>query len=216
MEVPIIGRQGSAGAFHALAMPDPAHLEVWVFEVEHAALALGSAQSADVVVDVVACRRAGVEVVRRRSGGGAVLLEPGGIVWFDVIVPASRLREEGVGDDVSRSMVWMGKRIATALNAVGVAGARMHEGRTVATPWSSLVCFAGVGPGEVLLAGGKLVGISQRRTRAGSRFQCAIHTTWSPQRLGKLLLARPADLPPVATVEASVAAAVPGALALTL
>ena len=43
------------------------------------------------------------------------------------------------------------------------------------TGWCPLVCFAGVGPGEVLAGGRKLVGISQRRTRAGARFQCAVH-----------------------------------------
>lgn len=212
MSAPIVGRRGSAGALHALAMPEPATLEVWVFEVERTALALGSGQSAE-VVDVTACRRDGVEVVRRRSGGGAVLVEPGAIVWFDVIVPATRLRAEGIGDDVGRSMVWMGERIAAALRAVGVAEPSVHRGRSASTPWSPLVCFAGVGPGEVLLEGRKLVGISQRRTRAGSRFQCAIHGLWSPQLLHDLLLARPSELPPVAILPAAVAAAVPAALA---
>ena len=138
-------------------------LEVWSFEVEQPAVVLGSAQSDD-VVDVVACRRAGVEVVRRRSGGGAVLLEPGAIVWFDVIVPAARLRAEGVGDDVSRSMVWLGAHVVAGLDALGLVGVSVHAGRMVTSRWSTLVCFAGLGPGEVVLDGHKLVGISQRRT----------------------------------------------------
>ena len=45
----------------------------------------------------------------------------------------------------------------------------------VETPWSELVCFAGVGPGEVLLGAGKLVGLSQRRTRHGIRVQCLVN-----------------------------------------
>jgi hypothetical protein len=142
-----------------------------------------------------------------------VLLLPGEIVWFDVIVPAARLRAEGVGDDVTRSMVWMGEHVSIALRQVGVADGAVHRGSTVSTPWSPLVCFAGIGPGEVLRDGDKLVGMSQRRTRAAGRFQCAVHVRWAPDRLGELLLARPAHLPAVATLDAATAAALPAALA---
>ncbi|MGH9272386.1 MAG: lipoate--protein ligase family protein, partial [Ilumatobacteraceae bacterium] len=168
----VVRSSGSAGEFHALALPEPVELQVWVFEVDHTALVVGSAQRVDEVVDVEACEAAGIEVVRRRSGGGAVLLEPAAITWFDVIVPAARLRDEGIGDDIARSMVWMGQHVAVGLDAVGVGAVTVHDGSMVATPWSSVVCFAGIGPGEVLLDGVKLVGMSQRRTRAGARFQC--------------------------------------------
>jgi hypothetical protein len=55
--------------------------------------------------------------------------------------------------------------------------------------WGQLVCFAGLGPGEVTagLGGAKVVGISQRRTRAGARFQCAVPLAWDPGRLAALL-----------------------------
>ena len=66
----------------------------------------------------------------------------------------------------------------------------------------------------MLRAGDKLVGISQRRTRAASRFQCAVHVTWSPAALTPLLADHPpADgLPPVATLPPEVAAALPPAV----
>jgi hypothetical protein len=51
----------------------------------------------------------------------------------------------------------------------------------VRTEWSDRVCFAGIGPGEVLdAAGRKVVGISQRRTRGSARFQCAALGRWDP------------------------------------
>ncbi|MGI9031600.1 MAG: lipoate--protein ligase family protein [Ilumatobacteraceae bacterium] len=206
-------RRGGAGEFHALALPETVALEVWVFEVERPALVVGSAQRVEEVVDVEACRAAGVEVVRRRSGGGAVLLEPGGIVWFDVIVPADRLRREGIGDDVAGSMVWLGKRVVAALTELGIGDPVVHAGPMVTSPSSALVCFAGIGPGEVLVDGSKLVGISQRRTRAGARYQCAVHTRWSPDRLAELLLARPSDLPDVATLPPAIGVALPGVVA---
>lgn len=212
----LVRRRGSAGEFHALPLPETVALEVWVFEVEHAALVVGSAQRVEEVVDVDACRNAAVEVVRRRSGGGAVLLEPGGIVWFDVIVPADRLRREGIGDDVAGSMVWLGQRVAAALTEVGVGDPAVHAGPMVTSRSSPLVCFAGIGPGEVLVDGSKLVGISQRRTRAGARYQCAVHIRWSPDRLAELLVARPRGLPEVATLPRATAAALPGAVAAAL
>ena len=84
--------------------------------------------------------------------------------------------------------------------------------------WCPLVCFAGIGPGEVLLDGVKLVGISQRRSRPGSRFQCAVHTAWRPAALVALLRddVPAAGLPPVAELPADVAAALPAAVAASL
>ena len=52
----------------------------------HAALVLGSTQPGT-SVDSARAARAGIEVVRRRSGGGAVLVGPGDPVWIDVWLP---------------------------------------------------------------------------------------------------------------------------------
>ncbi|MET0458071.1 MAG: hypothetical protein ABW195_02410 [Ilumatobacteraceae bacterium] len=209
---------GSAGSFHGRALDaDPAP-EVWAFAVDRPALVLGSTQRAE-VVDAAACAAAGVEVVRRRSGGGLVLLEPGGAVWFDVVVPAPVLRAVGVGDDVGASMRWLGGHVVTALGELGVDGVDVHRGGMDAcSTWCPLVCFAGLGPGEVLRDGVKLVGLSQRRTRAGARFQCAVHVRWSPERLTPLLAGPPPPGPPpdVATLPAEVAVALPAAVAAAL
>ncbi|MGI8983034.1 MAG: hypothetical protein ACR2HM_00630, partial [Acidimicrobiales bacterium] len=56
-------------------------------------------------------------------------------------------------------------------------------GPLVTTPCSRLVCFAGLGPGEVTLSGAKVVGMAQRRSRAGALFQCAALREWRPERL---------------------------------
>jgi hypothetical protein len=57
----------------------------------------------------------------------------------------------------------------------------------VENPWSRRVCFAGLGAGEVVVGPRKLVGISQRRTRDGARFQCVVHRSWDPVPLLGLL-----------------------------
>jgi lipoate-protein ligase A len=156
---------------------------VWFVEVERPTLVLGSTQSDD-VVDRRRAAAAGVDVVRRRSGGGAVLLRPGETVWADVLLPAGDPRAEA---DVGRAFGWVGEAWAEALAVCGVAGATVHRGPPRASAWSDLVCFAGLGPGEVTVGGAKVVGISQRRARSGALFQCGALVTWHPQALVDVL-----------------------------
>jgi lipoate-protein ligase A len=209
--------RSTAAAFHARTVPDPADRVVWWHDVTAPALVLGSTQS-DAVVDHDACRRAGVEVVRRRSGGGAVLLRPGAVTWIDVIVPRGAA---GWADDVHAPMVWLGHHLGAVI-AEHLPGreVRAHEGPMVTTPWSALVCFDGVGAGEVVLDGHKVVGISQRRTRHAARLQCCWYHQYDPVDLLELLAAdvRPVldELLPVATLPGALATSLPALVAARL
>ncbi|MCU1359572.1 MAG: hypothetical protein JWN99_861 [Ilumatobacteraceae bacterium] len=158
------------------------HRLAWWLQVDRPALVLGSAQP-DSVVDHAACSAAGVEVVRRRSGGGAVLLLPGQCVWLDVVIPRS---DPLWHDDIGRSMWWFGRVWADALASLGVAEVVVHHGPVQHTSWSRLVCFDGLGAGEVTVAGRKAVGISQRRTRDWMRLQSSVHLA-PPDLLVQLL-----------------------------
>lgn len=174
--------KGRAGDFHARALVEPVERSLSVLDVERQALVLGSTQPED-HVDRAAVAVAGIDLVRRRSGGGAVLLVPGSALWVDVVVPRA---DPCWCDDVGRATHWLGGVWQSALADLGVA-ATVHTGALMSTPWSALVCFAGLGPGEVSAGGRKLVGISQRRTRAGARFQCVVHRHWDPAPLLALL-----------------------------
>ncbi len=133
------------------------------------AIVLGSRQ-ADDIVDRAACARAGLGVVHRRSGGGAVVIRHDEVHWIDVVLP------NGVApDDVRGSMVWIGERWRDVLAPFTHSPLSVHAGPMVRTAWSELVCFAGIGPGEVMTEGRKLVGLSQRRTRRGLRIQGLIY-----------------------------------------
>jgi lipoate---protein ligase len=156
---------------------------VWFSEVDESTLVLGSTQP-ESVVDRPRAAAAGVEVVRRRSGGGAVLLRPGDTVWADVFLPAG---DPLADDDVGRAFGWVGRAWAGALAGLGVGGVAVHGGRPRPSPWSATVCCAGLGPGEVTVEGAKVVGISQRRTRAGVVFQCGALVEWHPEPLLELL-----------------------------
>jgi lipoate---protein ligase len=168
-----------ASLFHARDVPIDVTREVWVNDVTMPALVLGSAQR-DEIVDHGALRRAGVELCKRRSGGGAVLLIPAQVAWLDVLVPAS---DPLWCSDVGRSFEWLGEVWRSVLGESAV----VHRGALVRNEWSAAVCFAGLGPGELTVDGRKTVGISQRRTRTSARFQCAVYTAFDPGAIGALL-----------------------------
>lgn len=158
-------RKGPAGELHGLPLKDPARRLVRVYEVSASAIVLGSAQPEDTIVN-----SDGFEVVRRNSGGGAVILVPGGQLWVDVTLPRDDPRWD---DDVGRAPLWLGRAWSAALAELGVVS-QVHVGASITSRWHRMACFAGVGAGEVLVEGAKLIGISQRRTRSGARFQCAL------------------------------------------
>ncbi len=157
-------RLGTAADLHALAIPEPVAPTMWICEPTAPALVLGSAQAHTLDLS----GPPGVDLVVRRSGGGAVLLVPGACTWVDFLLPVGHHLWD---DDVGRAAHWVGELWARSLRRVG-AEATVHAGGMVRNRWSHLVCFAGIGPGEVLdPQGAKLVGVSQRRTRTAARFQ---------------------------------------------
>lgn len=174
----VVRRRDDAARLHEVVVPERGVPTIVIAEVTGAALVLGSTQSAG-VVDAERSRLGGYEIVRRRSGGGSVWLAPGAQVWVDVWIPVGdRLWH----DDVLKAAVPVGEAWRQALVAAGVGvGLSVHERGLVARPWSDLVCFAGIGPGEVLdVDGRKWVGISQRRTRDWIRLQTMVHRVWDP------------------------------------
>jgi lipoate-protein ligase A len=174
-------------AERAAARPE-AERSIVVLDVARPTLVLGSSQQDD-VVDRDRVRRAGADVVRRRSGGAAVLVEPGAAVWVDVTIPAG----DPLWDhDVGRAFHWLGAAWVQVLAAAGIA-AVMYDGPLRKTSWSPSVCFAGLGPGELTVDGRKVVGMSQRRTREAALFQCCAALRWEPERLLDLLALDDAD-----------------------
>jgi len=169
---------GSAVDFHARSLPTDPLPHIWWFTPKQSALVLGSTQDLS-VINSTECLKRGVEIVKRRSGGGAVLLSSETTVWIDVVLPASH---ELSVSDIGQAPMWLGKLFQQTLINLGVADLTLHKTAMEKTDWSTLICFAGRGPGEVFTSDGrKVVGISQRRTREWVRFQIVVSLVWRPE-----------------------------------
>lgn len=148
-------------------------------------LVLGSTQATE-FVGRAAMRERGVELARRRGGGGAVYLGPGEQLWLDAWIP----RDDPLWSvDVSAAAAWVGAWWLAALAGVGLGeqGFEVHVGRSVPGDLGDLVCFAGRGPGEVFRGARKVVGLSQWRAREGALFSSCAYLRWDPVPLLALL-----------------------------
>jgi lipoate-protein ligase A len=101
-----------------------------------------------------------------------VILQPDDHVWIDVTVPRGHRLWS---DDVERASWWLGDVWCDVLRRVDPQGEwRVWRDKLVASAPERVVCFASVGPGEVVRGGSKVVGVSQRRTKDAARFQCTV------------------------------------------
>jgi lipoate-protein ligase A len=151
--------------------------------VEHPTVVLGSTQRTE-VVNAERASDMGVAVVRRRGGGGAVLLRPGDHLWTEAWIP----RDDPLWDaDVAKAAAWVGAWWSDALGLQGVGDRVVHRGRAVPGDHGALVCFSGRGPGELFQGGRKVMGISQWRSREGSLFHTCAYAHWDPRPLIELL-----------------------------
>ncbi len=158
------------------------------------ALVLGVGQPLD-DFDAAACRRAGLPIVRRSSGGTAVLADDG-LLNLDIALPAAhRLGHR----DVVRAYAWLGTALTRALRRLGWAAcvvtpdaARRDTAdlRADERPGATALrrtCFGGRSPYEVMVAGRKVVGLCQVRRRAGTLYQVGILLGFDATRLAGLL-----------------------------
>lgn len=113
-----------------------------------------------------------------------MLVEPNDIFWVDIVIPKG---DELWHDDVGKAFNWLGHTWVSVLRHSGIEGLRVHEGALVSNEWSRKICFAGLGPGEVTRQGRKVVGISQKRTRAAALFQCALLLHIRPDVIASLI-----------------------------
>jgi len=127
-------------------------------------LSLGRFQALEQQVDVAACQRQGIDVVRRPSGGGAVLHDRE--LTYSLTAPESDPRVAG---SVVESYRRISAGLVQGLARLGVT-AELAEPAEQRNPFSrrkrgsaSPVCFEAPSDYEVLVGGRKLVGSAQVR-----------------------------------------------------
>ena len=123
-------------------------------------VSLGYGQPLDQHVDVVACRRLGVGIVRRLTGGSAIYHDgPERELTYSVVAGADDIG--GGARDLLYSYEWIGRALAAGLRGLGapveMTGVARGDEPTTA------FCFARTGSCEIELHGRKLVGSAQRR-----------------------------------------------------
>ena len=113
-------------------------------------------------VDVGACQRFGVGIVRRPTGGSAIYHDgPERELTYSVVAQADDL---GIGPDLLDTYRWIARALVRGLRALGADVAMVPE-RPPDGPVPAF-CFARTGVYEIEVAGRKLVGSAQRRQAA--------------------------------------------------
>ena len=172
---------------HAATLEEWKNPTLWIVKAQDPCIVLGSSEREKPFIDFSYLEKESLSITSRRSGGGAVLVVPDDLLWVDIFIPrTSPLWEE----DVKRSALWIGEVWLKAMQSISVSGT-MHTESMERSPLSDLVCFAGKAPGEIFLNGRKIVGISQRRSRQGTRYQCALVLKWEPKHLVNAFKAAP-------------------------
>jgi lipoate-protein ligase A len=125
-------------------------------------LSLGYAQNAQQDVDLAACQAQGVAVIRRPTGGRAVLHDQE--VTYSVVMP---LTLDNGPRTITEHYRQIGMALAAALQALGlpVQLARPQVRPTLTRAPASPACFAALSRYELSVAGKKIVGSAQKRAQ---------------------------------------------------
>ena len=146
------------------------------------AVSVGRFQRVDASLDLEACRRLGVDVVRRPTGGRAIL-HTADEVTFSVVVSAARIGATGVMDAYRA----LAAGIIAALRSLGLDPRLVERGAPVGpAPAPDPACFAVKARCDLVVGSAKVVGSAQVQRRGVVLQQNSL-----PLRL------RPADWEPI-------------------
>lgn len=125
------------------------------------AISFGYAQRIDREVDLESCRRLGIDLVRRPTGGRAVLH------WQELTYSVvCRWDDPTVGGSLGSAYRAIGEGLAEGLRRLGVEAAVERKGHVPVRPRGSGMtppCFSSAARSEIMVSGRKLVGSAQRQ-----------------------------------------------------
>jgi lipoate-protein ligase A len=173
-------REAIAADEALLDLPGTGGFRFWQAEAPAVVVGLGLHHRLASVVDLERCRASDVDVVERRAGGGAVLLDAH-VLCGAIVLPIS-----AVSADVTESYRWLGDALVRALSTLGVNTRRVEvaEARTdiarlrVSGDLLLNVCYGALSPHEVMVDAvdgfRKVVGLAQVRRRHAALFQFGV------------------------------------------
>ncbi len=144
------------------------------------AVSLGYGQALDDGIDRAACARLGLGLVRRPTGGSAILHEgPERELTYSVV---ARGADFAGAEDLLESYRVLGAGLAGGLARLGVAAEVVPLARRRAAAGPAF-CFARAGAYEIAVGGRKLVGSAQRRQGGGFLQHGSVLLDADPARL---------------------------------
>jgi lipoate-protein ligase A len=125
-----------------------------------AAVSVGAMQDPARLLDLELCRAAGIDVVRRPTGGRAVLHADE--ITYAVVAATADPR---FGTGLAGANATIGACLVAALGRLGIAAQLSRPTRDPQRRLLQRPCFVSAGRAEVLVDGRKLLGSAQRRLR---------------------------------------------------
>ena len=180
---------GPADGFTNMAV-DEALLEVFVAEGAPTtvrfyswsppALSLGYAQSIEREIDLKQCTSLGIDVVRRPTGGRAVLHDHE--VTYSLVISANDPR---VTSGILAAYLTISQALIRGLSYLGITAELLPLRRGVPLPSdnASPVCFATPSSYEVAVGGRKIIGSAQRRAHDVIMQHGSIPLSWDLERM---------------------------------
>ncbi len=137
-------------------------------------------------IDLEYCAAAGLPVLRRLSGGTAVLHEPSQLAFMMVLSPEHPL----VRGDVVESYAPVSRALLRALGYLGIRAEALPPATARALPADPLgraACFGALAPYEIIWRGKKLVGHAQVRRRNAVLLGGTLLLDFDPTALARVL-----------------------------
>ena len=181
---------------HAGTSPPTVRFFAW----DPPTVSVGYGQPLDRHVDVAACQRLGVGLVRRPTGGSAIYHDgPERELTYCVTARADDL---GVGPDLLETYRWIARALVRGLKALGAGAEMVPTGRGLGP--DPAFCFARTGAFEIEAGGKKLVGSAQRRLATSFLQHGAVLLGVDAERLRALFPTTRDPLATLTTLEAAI------------
>lgn len=147
------------------------------------ALSIGRSQDPSREVDLERCRKLGIPVVRRPTGGKAILHN--NEITYCVAVPAGH---PGFPGSIRGNLETIGRALLPGLKNLGVQNAVLNYGDNNGEGANiSPACFASVNRFEILADGKKLVGSAAKKTRRAFLQHGSILIDFDPETFNSAL-----------------------------